>query len=297
MTEFDFGLLGRRIYGSAIPNTVAVIRRLFDFPTQARALESDWQIEILQSDAPIPKLESFFAAAVHSGSVEIATLPESTWVRLGACTVQLELREHAAKLYLHGVDEDLYSCLMVALIEAIRASRLLPMHTSIAAKNGIGTAFTGESGRGKTTTLIHSIKAGYQPVCEDFAWLEPESLMVFAADRGLRCLPDTLARVQQLFPQVQPVAFETDKYLVPFEQLSPRAWQTQLQKLWTLERDLSLPTRLEPLPAAQCVMALYGASGIPITAQTRAQSSQWMASLTKRLEIRRLHIGNTPLPF
>ena len=297
VNEFDFKLLGRQISGTASAGAVALIKRLFDFPSQANALETTWTVQVAQVQQAIPQLENSYLAAVHNGSVEIANLENSTFIKLGDNAVQLELRDSGAKLTLYGSSEGLYACVMVGMIEAIRASGLLPMHTSIASKNGVGTAFTGESGRGKTTTLIHSIKAGFSPICEDFAWLEPSSLGVFGCDRGLRCLPDTLERVKSFFPDVQPIAFEVDKHLVPFEQLAPRAWHCRLERLWTLERDLTKPTRLEVLPAAQCVMALYGATGVPLTAQTRALSSMQMASLAKRLEIRRLHIGSTVLPF
>jgi hypothetical protein len=297
LTEFEFKLLGRHIQGSSLSGVVTLIRRLFDFPSHANALKTDWQIEVWHSQAPIPRLENAYQAAVHQGFVNIATLNSSTWITLEENAVQLELHDTGAKLTLHGSRAGLMQCVMVGMIEAIRASGILPMHTSIAARDGIGTAFTGESGRGKTTTLIHSVKAGFSPICEDFAWLEPNSLEVFGCDRGLRCLPDTLERVKSLFPNIEPIAFEVDKHLVPFEQLAPRVWSCRLERLWTLERDLSKPTHLEPLPAAQRVMALYGATGVPLTAQTRALSSLQMASLAKRLEIQRLQIGNTVLPF
>ena len=297
MTEFEFKLLGRRIYGSASVGVVALIRRLFDFPSHAKSLESDWTVQVLFSQTRIPTFENSYQAAVHNGFVNIATLENSTWITLEENAVQLELNDSGARLTLYGSSQGLMQSVMVGMIEAIRASGLIPMHTSIASKNGVGTAFTGESGRGKTTTLIHGIKAGFLPICEDFAWLEPHSLEVFGCDRGLRCLPDTLERVKNLFPNIEPIAFEIDKHLVPFEQLAPRVWHCRLERLWTLERDLTTPTHLEALPAAQRVMALYGATGVPLSTQTRALSVQHMASLAKRLEIQRLHIGNTALPF
>ncbi len=297
MTEFDFLLLGRRIHGVASAQVLALLQRLFDFPSHATALKSNWSVQISASADAIPKLENAYQAAVHNGFVAVSTKEDSTWIQSEENAAQVTFLATGANIVLHGSSQGLLPCVMVAVIEAIRASGLLPMHTSIASKNGIGTAFTGESGRGKTTTLIHSVKAGFQPICEDFAWLEPISLEVFGCDRGLRCLPDTFEQVKQFFPDVQPIAFEVDKHLVPFEQLAPRVWSCRLERLWTLERDLSQATHLEPLPASQRVMAMYGATGIPLTAETRAQSSIQMAGLAKRLEIMRLHIGNTALPF
>jgi hypothetical protein len=226
LTEFDFKLLGRRIFGSASSGVVAIIKRLFDFPSHKNALESNWTIEVLYVQKVIPTLENSFQATVHNGFVNIADFENSTFIALEDNAVQLEIHDSGAKLTFFGSSQGLSSCVMVGMIEAIRASGLLPMHTSIAARDGVGTAFTGESGRGKTTTLIHSIKAGFSPICEDFAWLEPNSLEVFGCDRGLRCLPDTLERVKSFFPDVKPIAFEVDKHLVPFEQL-PREQQAK----------------------------------------------------------------------
>jgi hypothetical protein len=297
VNHFEFFLLGRRIFGATSAGVEATLRRLFDFPEQAFALESAWSLEVRQVNAPPPPLENPYSAAIHAGSLEISTSQNLVLLRQEDATVQLELGDTGAVLTLFGTSSQLYSCLMAATIEAVRVSGLLPMHTAIAAKNGAGIAFTGESGRGKTTTLLHSIKAGYSPVCEDFAWLEPLSLTVFGTDRGLRCLPDTLARVQQFFPNAQPLAFEVDKHIVPFEELAPRVWSCKLRQIWTLERDLALPTHLEPLGKAQAVMALYGCFGVPLSQWSRVQISSLMGGLVGQLEVQRLQIGNTLLPF
>jgi hypothetical protein len=297
VNEFEFFLLGRRIFGTASAGIETMLRRLFDFPTQAAALDSDWTIQIQQVNAPPPPLENSYSVAIHEGSLRIATSEHLVLLHKENATVQLELDTTGAMITLFGMSGHLYSCLMAATIEAMRVSGLLPMHTAIAAQDQKGIAFTGESGRGKTTTLLHSIKAGYSPICEDFAWLEPQSLMVFGTDRGLRCLPDTLSRVQEFFPAAKPSVFEVDKHLVPFEELAPRVWSCRLEQLWTLERDLSLPSRLEPLGKAQAVMALYGCFGMPLSRWSRDQISATMGSLIGRLQMRVLQIGNTPLPF
>jgi hypothetical protein len=297
VNQFEFFLLGRRIFGKTSAGVESVLRRLFDFPEQAFALESDWSIEVRQVNATPPPLENPYSVAIHAGSLDVSTSQNRVLLRQEEAMVQLELGSTGAVLTLFGASSHLSSCLMAATIEAVRVSGLMPMHTAMAARDGVGIAFTGESGRGKTTTLLHSIKAGYSPVCEDFAWLEPQLLMVYGTDRGLRCLPDTLVRVQQFFPDAKPVAFDVDKHLVPFEALAPRLWSCRLEQLWTLERDLGLPTRLEPLGKAQAVMALYGCFGVPLCELSRVQISALMGGLVGRLEVQKLQIGNTELPF
>jgi hypothetical protein len=291
MNEFEFFLLGRRIFGKASAGIESVLRRLFDFPAQAHALESDFSIEVQQTNATPPVLENPYSAPIHAGNIEVSNQKNLVLVRQENAVVQLELHGNGAMVKLFGSSDCLYSCLMATMIEAIRVSGLLPMHTAIAAKDGVGIAFTGESGRGKTTTLLHSIKAGYSPVCEDFAWLEPQSQWVFGTDRGLRCLPDTLLRVQEFFPNAKPSAFEVDKHLVPFDELAPRVWSCRLEQVWTLERDLSVPTRLEPLAKAQAVMALYGCFGVPLSVQAREQVTEAMQDLVGRLRVQKFMIG------
>ncbi|MFN3265453.1 MAG: hypothetical protein ACK41E_01305 [Deinococcales bacterium] len=297
MNDFAFSLLGRKIFGKASTGVEAALRRLFGFSEQQNALESDFRLELVQSNTTPPNLDNPFTATIHQGNIEVATHSDVLLVRQADATAQLEFAQNSARLTLFGNSSHLYACLMAASIEALRASGLLPMHTAIAAKDGVGIAFTGESGRGKTTTLLHSIKAGYSPVCEDFAWLEPMSSRVYGTDRGLRCLPDTLARLETFFPGVVPVAFEADKHLVPFEALAPRVWVCELGQVWTLARDLSVPTRLEPLGAAQAAMALYAATGVPLGALTRAQAASAIQGLVKRLVVKQLWIGSTELPF
>jgi hypothetical protein len=297
VNQFEFFLLGRRIFGKASTGVESLLRRLFDFPAQALALESSWNIEVQQVNVPPPPLENPYTVAIHAGRLEVSSSQNRVLLCQEDATVQLEFGDVGTLLTLFGTSSHLYPCLMTATIEAMRVSGLLPMHTAIAARGGVGIAFTGESGRGKTTTLLHSMRAGYSPVCEDFAWLEPQSLTVFGTDRGLRCLPDTLVRMQQFFPDAHPVAFEVDKHLVPFEALAPRVWRCRLQQVWTLERNLQLPTHLEPLGKAQAVMALYGCFGVPLSGLARNQILAAMGDLIGRLEVQQLQIGSTPLPF
>jgi hypothetical protein len=295
MKSFEFFLLGRRIFGQASAGVESTLRRLFDFPVQAHALESEFTIEVRQTTATPPPLENPYSAAIHSGSIEVSTKDNLVLLRQEDAVVQLEIQQIGAIVTLFGASNHLYGCLMATIIEAIRISGLLPMHTAIAVKDGVGIAFTGESGRGKTTTLLHSIKAGLSPVCEDFAWLEPQSLQVFGTDRGLRCLPDTLARVQEFFPNAKPSVFEVDKHLVPFEELATRVWNCRLEQVWTLERDLHQPSRLVPLPKAQAVMALYGCFGVPLSLQAREHVSSTMQKLLAQVKIQLLQIGATPI--
>jgi hypothetical protein len=185
--------------------------------------------------------------------------------------------------------------LMVAVIEALRISGLIPLHTSIAVKNGSATAFVGQSGRGKTTTLITAIAHGYQPLCEDFALLEPNTGMVYPLDRGLRCLPDTLERLQRLFPNAKPSHFDRDKFVVPFETLSLRSFSATLQHVYMLERNFEEPTRFEPMRNAERVMTLFSASGAPLSATGKTLTARSFAQLATRLEFARLWLGNTPV--
>jgi ABC-type nitrate/sulfonate/bicarbonate transport system ATPase subunit len=59
-------------------------------------------------------------------------------------------------------------------------------------RDGEATALTAQSGTGKTTTLLRLIAAGWTPLAEDLAWLDPDSLTLYGWDRGIRLWQETI---------------------------------------------------------------------------------------------------------
>lgn len=295
MREWTF--LGRTIRASLSAGLSDVLHRLIDFPELAAFGSSTWQIRIVQSADSAPPLEGTYPVKVHNGSVNVLTTDHGCWICAGDSAIHLEFDGSGVELTLFGAEASMPICLGLALIEAIRASGLLPMHAAITLHAGVALALTGTSGTGKTTTLMQALSRGYTPVSEDFAWLNPQSMRVHSVDRGLHCLPDTLARALEYFPHVKPIQANPRKQLIPFAQIATQTWECGLHAIWKLERQLELNSAVIPLSLAERVMTLFETTGLPLTMLTRAQAAAVIPRLAGELEIAKLRIGNTPLPF
>jgi hypothetical protein len=186
--------------------------------------------------------------------------------------------------------------LHIAIAEGLRASGLISLHASIAARDGQALAFLGPSGRGKTTTLLRSLAMGFQPVCEDFAWCDPDSLEVFGFDRGLRLLPDTAKRFEAQFG-ITPSIWQVDKWFVPYSSLNLQRQATTLRTVALLERDPAGETGFEPLAKREAALAFWEASGMPLSRQIQERVSKRISSMVSRLEGRRLRLGQGEIPF
>jgi hypothetical protein len=299
MTEFEFELLGRRVHAQGSHNVSSILKELFEHPAISDALESSWRITVThRPEEPVPnQLEGAYRAEIHAGFVMVKPEGDRLWVVDDDHAVHVTVQQPEIRLQLTGSAARGGGALMVAMLEALRVTGLIPLHASIAANDGEATAFIGASGRGKTTTLITALTRGFTPICEDFALLEPISHQVFGLDRGLRCLPDTFERLRAHFPHLEDQQIVRGKRFVPYESIAPRAWSANLKRFWMLERDLNAPTRIEPLPPSQRVMALFTASGAPLLEAGREFTSSQFSRLSRELEIQRLWLGNTPIDF
>jgi len=190
--------------------------------------------------------------------------------------------------------------LLLAIHEAVRASGLLPLHCAAAVRPGDdgATAFLGPSGVGKSTTLVTLAQAGWAPVCEDYAWLDPASMRLHAWDHGLRLLPDALERLGPPFTLTtgEPSA---EKRAVAYEELAERYGverlaSARLQRLAWLVRDGG-PSRWDALPRVAAVPVLWEAIGLPLTEPARRLVADHIAELVSSLELRTLRLGTTPL--
>ncbi len=295
----DLRLLGRRLYGAVSAVPAALLTELFDHRAVADALTSSWSLEIVETDAPGPAgvLDGAYRAEIHLGFVMVKPDASGVWIGSDDHTVRLSAFSNGARLELFNPGMTGGGALMVGVLEALRASGLIPLHASVAAQEDDATAFLGESGRGKTTTLLTAITLGYTPVCEDFALLDPETDTLYALDRGLRLLPDTLERFQTQFPDLEPDGFARGKHLVRFERFAPRVHRARLRRILALQRDSEQDSRLSPMRPSEGVMALFASSGVPLLPEGRDLTAACFARLSRQLEIGYLWLGRTELPL
>lgn len=218
--------------------------------------------------------------------------------------VRLSLDGDATRIHCWGLNDptrltELAAALHVAMCEALRASGLMPLHAAVAARDGGASAFVAQSGTGKSTTLVHAIRAGWAPIAEDFAWVDPETLAIYGWDRGIRLWPEGHAVVDARSGAGdgwRPGAH--GKLCLDYAELgvgAPR--RGRLTGIVLLERDGTRPAAWEPLPPRDAVRAMWEATGVPLVSATRAWVGREIPRVLERVSARRLRLGNGPPPL
>ena len=288
----EFSILGRSFRATGTDAALAAMLRLrYDFPEYVLP-EHPFQIklEVLsQSPTDFPETTASDQLQMLSGPMAIWNGDPIFWLGSLSTGGRIEVLEAGVKLALWGSSDSRFEIAMIGLAEGLRASGLISLHTSMPARDGRALALLGPSGRGKTTSLIRALHSGLQPVCEDFAWCEPSTARVYGFDRGLRLLPDTAELFKQLFQmqasqiqsnQVQAGEWQGDKWFVPYSSFTQRQNAT-LVALVLLERQPELPTAwLEVAPRA-AALALWEASGMPLSGVVQQRTSQEIGRLAR----------------
>lgn len=193
--------------------------------------------------------------------------------------------------------------LLLAMHEAVRASGLLPLHCAAAVAPGEpgATVLVGPRGAGKSTTLVRLAQAGWSPLCEDFAWLDPNSLQLYGWDLEVRLLPDAVERLGPL-PASPARAEDGRKSLLSYADLEarfgvPRVMTARLQRLVFLRRppDLAAPLAPARLERASAVPALWQSIGLPLCSGTRTFVAEQIGELLRSVQTRSWSVGAEPL--
>jgi len=302
MGEFTLDLLGRRLTVSdASESLIAWLEDHWHFPEHAGQLSSNWTflLEYSQEPEPAGLREQAKPLEGAMNALEVVWTDDgSVWLleEGGGVRLTLDEKKQRVRLSWYGMLEHT-DALYQGLCEAMRSSGLIPLHASVAVKAGKATAFLGPSGTGKTTTLLRAIVAGWQPLCEDFGWLEPQSRVLYSWDRKLHLLPDTLQVLERLFPQVQADNFDGRKHPVEFSSLAQRVWSSPLHTLAVLERDPAQVSAWHDIPLLETLVSFYGSTGLPLFKALRQPFSDLSGELLRRLEAQKLVLGSGELPL
>jgi hypothetical protein len=213
--------------------------------------------------------------------------------------VALTLGEGASDIrYWHAesVSPAFWENLQIALTEAVRASGLVSFHASVIARDGRAITFTGPSGTGKSTLLLEATVAGWTPIAEDLAWLDPSTHMIYGWDRGVRVLPDTRRRYAPSFARARWRPGGAGKSFVAYDELDASGTRSgKLGLVVRLERDPAAETLLEELSPRSAVKVLWEAAGVPLSDPVRRVSAARLSELLAWVRVRNLRLGNAPV--
>lgn len=336
--DLSFPILGRSFVGRGVPEALRgwLLEQWWrpEQPVPARrfAIALEW----IASDSTPAPLQGEPVRASVPGRLLIWRSSGDQWEwRGGAAGVRLTLEPEQARIEAWGTsapDAELFTALYVAICEALRASGLLPLHAAVAvppagavewpppvpsvtgdpaATAPAAIAFLGGRGAGKSTTLLHFVRAGWTPVAEDVCWIDPDAFVLYGWDRGIRL---QRTAIEGFFPELSSAPWVADpdgKLFLHYDDLARRGLvagacgcdeegsggdvrRGTLAGIAQLHRGEGHDTGWEPLPARDAVRALWEAVGVPLGAAARQTAAAWIGVVAARLPRCRLRLGKTP---
>ena len=225
-----------------------------------------------------------YTVRTHSSEVQVTPDgPDAAWIHGATLDAHLSVTFEESVITVHTESARPDDALMVAFTEVLRAQGLLPLHAAVLAQGGQVTALLGPSGTGKSTALLEALLSGARPVTEDYGLFEPATGLLHGLDGGLRCLPDTLARVRAALPDLTEPATVRGKALVTWDMLgTEQRWHAPLTHMEVLRRD-GREAGVRPLPVAQRVMNLWAATGVPLLPVNRDWTNGVIGTLAREL--------------
>ena len=299
-----FAILGRFVDASMVPDIVGRwLRQHWHFPNHAIPSHPfRIRLAILHpDDSPPPPAHALpCEAGVPGYPLSCARSGASWWIGDGAEGVRLELTDEESRIdfwYAEPAPSPTgFAALMVALAESVRASGLIPLHAAIAVRDGEAMALLARSGTGKSTTLLRAVDAGWSPLAEDFAWLDPASLIVYGWDHGVHLWPETLERHLPHLAAMEWAVDSAGKLFLPFDRLPTESvGSAPLSRIVLLDRTAQEGDPWEEVHGADAVRALWEACGVPLSPISRARTALRIAELLRGTTVLRLRLGAAPL--
>jgi hypothetical protein len=290
----SFSILGRQLINSDF-GLNPWLELYFRFPYEVQV--SNYKIQLKQKPFPnFPQQLPVTVLELPDAKLEMRSVEGEFWFGRPESGMRFTFEDGISKLEWWGTEIP-FNALFIGICEGLRLSGLVSLHASIAAKNGLATAFLGPSGRGKTTTLLRASIAGWQIVAEDFSWLEPITMQLYGFDRGLRLLPDTANIFKQHHKDIELLEMIGGKYVVPYEQLGVKRQAVKLERLAVLERNPDATSSWQALAKREGALALWEANGVPFTPDAQHFVSSIIPKLLAKLKLETLVLGAGELPL
>ncbi|MFW8627938.1 hypothetical protein [Deinococcus sp. ME38] len=282
MTGVLLNVLGVEVHAQAPASLLAPLALYGPHAALSRPVTHRVQVQVRPGRrAPGPEA---FTVRTHSAQVQVTPVGSTeVWIHGATQDAHLSVGREGSVITVHTDSAGPDEALMVAFTEVLRTQGFLPLHAAVLEQEGWVTALLGPSGTGKSTALLGALLSGARPVTEDYGLFEPATGLLHGLDAGLRCLPDTLARVRAAVPDLPEPPVVRGKALVTWEMLGAgQRWHAPLTHVEVLRRDGSeVSVRL--LPLAQRVMNLWAATGVPILPSNRDWTNDAIGTLAREL--------------
>lgn len=222
------------------------------------------------------------------------------------CAVRTFVDETDVTIIAHGSPFTAWAALANAFHEAIALSGVVPFHAAAVHRPALlgepsqTWMILGPSGRGKTTTVLRAIRAGWVPVAEDVCWLNPGTLEVIGSDTTLGVRSPSLGVLHDALPATRELlgrAPTSTKLLVPWCDLGGIREPVTVTHVVELQHGPHGKVGLTDSTGLRTVMALYEAGGIPRTDRARTNLAGAIGRLAESTRPATLTLGGVDLPF
>jgi hypothetical protein len=305
----DTAILGRRVFGAVDPQVARWFASLAaSAATSVRrpaVTSTSFAIEVATDRLAVPaSLRGLESRDSPLGLRHVAIDDDEFWVldpaAPGEQGVHGRFVEDGAQLVAVGDPFRAWDALRQALHEVLAASGVVWIHAAVAQAGAATVAFLGPSGRGKSTTLLRAVAAGWRPVAEDAAFVDVDSLTIVGADdRDHVRLRPTYAETGVPLPSAAtPTPGADGRFEVAFADLGGRVPSARLTHLARLVRGTTAAPAWRALSRAEAVMALHEAVGVPTTRHVGRVLGPAFGDLVARVHPLTLDVGApaTPLP-
>ena len=277
----------------------------FDHP-RLPAPESSYRIEIDRLPKPPAGLDDPRRVVLFADGEDVLLVSYDNHALIGNRRggIRIDLKSSLATLRIWGdlTAPPLRGLLHYALHEALCRSGLLMLHASCAARSSEATVFLGDGGVGKTTTLLLALKCGWTPVSEDIVWIEMTSRKAYSMETSAGIRPGTVPILGPEFAGRDWGELIDGKHTVAFQQLCEhfgfgdfRPSHGFVERIALLDRDENVSPGTHPVSEKQITLAIWEATGMPLTHNIRARVKDWIKEVVEIVEIVRLRVGNPPV--
>lgn len=204
-------------------------------------------------------------------------------VRVGAPSLVTVLGEAPVSL----------TALEVAMSEVLAATGLIRLHAAAITDGRRTLALLGPSGRGKSTTALRAARAGWRLVAEDGLFVDLATLEVRGCDEAIRLRPAAAEALVGGARAPEP----GERLLVPFDRFGNGIGHGPLTDLVHLRRSADEEPRWSSMTDAETVMALFEASGAPISVTVRTVFARGFPEVVRQTHNMALSLGSLTSAF